>query len=171
MSKIDSLLSWEVKPTEARRIQEQLRSQVEICPMPTNIRSVAGIDVSYNRGSDTLFAAVVVLTFPDLEIVATATSVLRVEFPYIPGLLSFREGPVVLAAWEKLVFEPDVLIFDGHGLAHPRRFGLATHLGLILDKPAVGCAKRRLIGKFIEPGQERGDFSELVDHEEIIGGG
>jgi len=83
--------------------------------------------------------------------------------------LSFREGPVVLAAWEKLEVEPNVVIFDGHGLAHPRRFGLATHMGLILDKPAIGCAKSRLIGKYVEPGQKRGDYSVLVEQEEIIG--
>jgi len=169
MSKINSLHSWEVQPVKARQIQEQLRSQVKICPLPTNIRSVAGIDVSYNRGSDILFAAVVVLAFPDLKVIEIATASQRIEFPYIPGLLSFREGPVVLAAWEKLEVEPNVVIFDGHGLAHPRRFGLATHLGLILDKPAIGCAKSRLIGKYVEPGQKRGDYSVLVEQEEIIG--
>lgn len=169
MRKIDSLHSWEVEPAEARLIQEQLRSQVVICPLPTSIQSVAGIDVSYNRGSHILFAAVVVLAFPHLEIMEITTASLRIEFPYIPGLLSFREGPVVLAAWEKLEYDPDVVIFDGHGLAHPRRFGLATHLGLILDKPAIGCAKSRLIGTYAEPGQQRGDYSALLDQKEIIG--
>ena len=168
MSKIYSLHSWEVQPVEARQIQEQLWSQVEICPLPTNIQSVAGIDVSYNRGSHILFAAIVVLAFPDMRAIEIATTLQQVEFPYIPGLLSFREGPVVLAAWEKLEFKPDVVIFDGHGLAHPRRFGLATHLGLILDKPAIGCAKNRLIGTYTEPGQQRGDYSVLIDREEII---
>ncbi len=137
--------------------------------LPDNLKLVAGTDISYDRGSDILYAAIVVLELPDLQIIEIATAVIEVDFPYIPGLLSFREGPAVLKAWEKLTAKPDVIIFDGQGLAHPRRFGLACHLGLWLDIPAIGCAKSRLIGTPAEPSQERGAKASLMVGEEKIG--
>jgi deoxyribonuclease V len=114
-------------------------------------------------------AAVVVLDYPDLTPVDQSTAEQPVQFPYIPGLLAFREGPVVLEALEKLVTEPDLLIFDAQGLAHPRRMGLATHIGLIIDRSSIGCAKSRLCGTHHEPGPERGAYTHLRDGNEIIG--
>ena len=167
--KLRKLHSWQVTPTEARIIQTQLRSEIIETRLPNNLKLVAGADISYDRDSDILYAAIVVLELPDLQIIEIATAVTEVNFPYIPGLLSFREGPAVLKAWGKLEYDPDVVIFDGHGLAHPRRFGLACHLGLWLDIPAIGCAKSRLIGNPAEPGQERGAKALLMAGEENIG--
>ncbi len=163
------LHSWQVTPTEARIIQTKLRSEIIKTRLPDNLKLIAGADISYDRGSDILYSTIVVSELPDLHIIEIATAVTEVNFPYIPGLLSFREGPAVLKAWEKLEYDPDAVIFDGHGLAHPRRFGLACHLGLWLDIPAIGCAKSCLIGEYAVPGQQQGDYSMLLDREEIIG--
>lgn len=125
------------------------------------------MDVSF-RG-ELARAAVVVLSFPTLEVVDRAWAELPVTFPYIPGYLSFREGPAVLSAFERLTLWPDLVIFDGQGLAHPRRLGLACHLGLWLDLPSIGCAKSRLFGHGQEPGPQRGDSAALLDGDEVIG--
>lgn len=159
---------WDVSVEEAIAIQERLRPLVQRANSIEigQIRTVAGIDASY-RGIGR--AAIVVFSFPDLEIIEQATAVRESVFPYTPGLLSFREGPVVLDAIEKLNVQPDVLIFDGQGYAHPRRFGLACHLGLHLDRPSIGCAKTRLIGTYEEPGPNKGDRSPLLDQGEVVG--
>ncbi|MEO8397495.1 MAG: endonuclease V, partial [Chloroflexota bacterium] len=112
---------------------------------------------------------VVVLSFPDMQVIETSLATMPTPFPYIPGLLSFREGPVLEVAFGKLQAEPDVLIFDGMGRAHPRRIGIASHMGLWLQKPTIGCGKTLFVGKFVEPGNERGDFTDLVDKGEVIG--
>jgi len=134
---------------------------------PANIQTVAGVDAHYRDQLAT--AAVVVVGIQNLEIVDWVTSSTRLNFPYIPGLLSFREGPAVLDALAKLSPQPDLLIFDGQGIAHPRRFGIASHIGLLLDKPSIGCAKTRLIGSFREPGRKKGSYTHLKDHDETIG--
>lgn len=131
------------------------------------IRFVAGTDVS-SQGDD-FFAAIAILSFPDLSLVEVATAAGKSPFPYISGLLSFRELPIVLEAWEKLQQKPDLVLVDGQGIAHPRRFGIAAHLGVTLDVPAIGCAKTRLTGKYEEPAPERGAWSPLVDKGETIG--
>lgn len=162
------LHDWDVSPEEAIAIQERLRPLVQ----QTNgvaldqIRTVAGIDASYQEVGQ---AAIVVFSFPDLKIIDQATATRESFFPYVPGLLSFREGPVVLDAIAKLKQQPDLLIFDGQGYAHPRRFGLACHLGLYLDRPSIGCAKTRFIGTFEEPGPNKGDSAPLLDAGETIG--
>jgi deoxyribonuclease V len=130
------------------------------------VRIVAGVDASYK---DVARAAVVALSFPALEVLETAVAVRAIPFPYVPGLLSFREAPAVLDALAKLRARPDVLIFDGQGLAHPRRLGLASHLGVYLDLPSVGCAKSRLVGRYEEPGPATGDRAPLVDRGEVVG--
>ncbi len=158
---------WKVTTTEARDIQQQLRSRVIRRGKPRNVRYVAGVDISV-RG-DLAIAAVPVLRFDDLEIVEVALVRQRVPFPYVPGLLSFRECPSILAAIEKLTIEPDLLLIDGQGIAHPRRFGLASHLGVLLDKPTIGCAKSRYIGTHDEPDLEAGCYTDLFDGEELIG--
>ena len=160
---------WTVTPQEAIAIQQRLRSQVIEEPITSPIRSVAGCDISFDKGSDIIYAGVVVLKLPDLNEVARGTAVTRVNFPYIPGLLSFRESPAVLEAWSHLQTTPDALMVDGQGLAHPRRFGIACHLGLLLDLVSIGCAKSLLVGRFEEPSPRAGSYSPLIDREETIG--
>jgi deoxyribonuclease V len=132
------------------------------------VNTVAGVDVGF-PDRETARAAIVVLSFPDLRPLAYAVAEVKAEFPYIPGLLAFREVPAVLAAVEKLRDLPDLFVFDAQGLAHPRRLGLASHAGLLLDRPSIGCAKSRLIGAYVEPGLERGDTSPLMDGGKRIG--
>ncbi len=160
---------WNVSPGEAIAIQRQLVNEV-IYDRPLNLEAihyVAGVDVSVKDNVSQ--AAVVVVSYPDLKPVEIVRAHMPTPFPYIPGLLSFREGPVLEDAFRQLKHEPDVLIFDGMGRAHPRRIGIATHMGLWLQKPAIGCGKTLLIGKYVEPPDERGAFSNLVDRGEIIG--
>jgi deoxyribonuclease V len=158
---------WDVSPSEAMDIQRQLRGRVRVEPLDRPPEIVAGVDVSV-KGAQAR-AAVVLLSYPDLSPFEVATAVQPVSFPYLPGLLAFREGPVVLAALERLHDRPDVLMFDAQGLAHPRRMGLAAHLGVLLDLPAVGCAKSCLCGTYVEPDERKGSWSPLVDEGEVIG--
>jgi len=160
---------WDITPSEAKALQLQLAAQVitETTFEPAGVRTVAGIDVSIREGR--AWAAVVVLSFPDLQPVDLALASAPADYPYIPGLLTFREGPSVLAAFEQLPTWPDLLIFDGQGIAHPRRIGLAAHLGVLLDRPSIGCAKSRLVGRYQEPGEAAGDWTPLFDAGEIIG--
>jgi deoxyribonuclease V len=130
---------------------------------------VAGADVAFSKRDDLVFAAVVLMTWPECVTTATATAVREGAFPYVPGLLSFREGPAVLEAFGRLASDPDLVLFDGQGTAHPRRLGLAAHLGLLLDVPSIGCAKSRLCGQHEEPGRGRGSTAELTDGGEVIG--
>lgn len=160
---------WDVTPQEAIAIQQRLRSQVITERLSKPVRFVAGCDISFDKGSDVVYAGVVVLKLPELVEVARGTAVTKVIFPYIPGLLSFRESPAVLEAWNHLDTVPDVIMVDGQGFAHPRRFGIACHLGLLLDLPSIGCAKSLLVGKFEEPAPEAGSYSPLVDREETLG--
>jgi len=164
-----ALHAWDVSPTEAVTIQNSLRSRLDLHSEPQRIETVAGIDVSYEKGSDWLFAAIMVMQFPQLQVLATATATALAPFPYIPGLLSFRECPVVLQAWEQLSVKPDCLTCDGQGLAHPRRFGIACHLGLWFDLPSIGCAKSLLVGTYRTPGHKRGGIEPLVHRNEQVG--
>ena len=163
------LHSWNVSPKEAVQIQRRFVSQVKTTGDKKAFCTVAGIDVSYNRRDPVLHAAVVVLKLENLEMIEVAGASGTVTFPYVPGLLSFREIPIVLKAWRKLKLCPDCILCDGQGLAHPRRFGLACHLGMVLSLPSVGCAKSRLLGTFEEPGFSRGGRSPLWDHGEQVG--
>lgn len=152
-------------------MQERLRHLVVGCDRLGPVQHVAGIDVGFHGpGADARArAAVVVLRLGDLAVVESRVAERRVRFPYVPGLLSFRELPVILDALAKLERVPDLYLCDGQGLAHPRRFGLACHLGVILDAPAIGVAKSRLIGRHVEPGQGRGDWAPLTHQGEVIG--
>lgn len=154
---------------EAVAIQERLRSRLRIEPFDRAPRLVAGTDVAYSATTHRMYAAVVVLELPSLALVETARAVRLARFPYIPGLFTFREVPPLLAAFRTLRRTPDVILFDGHGYAHPRRFGLACHAGLLLDCPALGCAKSRLVGAHDDPGRGRGAWAPLVDRGEAIG--
>ena len=161
------LHSWRVTTDEARQLQNELRDRIIQKDRFADIRTVAGVDIGF-RG-DIALASVIVLNYPDLEIVDGVVAESRVNFPYIPGYLSFREIPPLLVAFARLQTEPDLVIVDGQGVAHPRRFGLACHLGLILDKPTIGCAKSRLCGKYSEPDKEKGSWTHIFDKDDIIG--
>lgn len=161
--------SWRLDPAGARDLQLELADRV-IADRPLGpYETVGGADVSFNKYSPTLFAAVVVLRADTLELIDRAGVVAETTFPYVPGLLSFREAPPVLEAFERLAVKPDILICDGQGIAHPRRLGLASHLGIWLGIPTIGCAKSRLFGDFEEPGTTRGQWSPLTDGEATIG--
>jgi deoxyribonuclease V len=167
--KITQRHSWHVTTTEARAIQAELASEVLQTGTITKPRYIAGVDISVNRFSKTGKGAVVVLSYPSLEITEVQVVTDRIEFPYVPGLLSFREAPLILKAFEKLTITPDIIMVDGQGNAHPRRCGIASHLGLILGIPTIGCAKSRLCGEHAIPGAKTGDFAELKDNGEVIG--
>ena len=158
---------WDDTPAEAREIQESLRDRVVRRGKPRRIRHVAGVDISIRGGR--AIAAIVVLEFPALEIAEIALAEQPVPFPYVPGLLSFREIPSILAAADKLSQSFDLLLTDGQGIAHPRRFGLASHLGVVFDVPTIGCAKTRFIGIHDEPAAEAGCYTDLWDEDELIG--
>ncbi|SBT52232.1 deoxyribonuclease V [Micromonospora auratinigra] len=154
----------------AVRVQEELRSRLDLVgPGPAAPATVAGLDVAYAESGDRLAAAVTVLDAAGLTVVDEAVSVGRPAFGYVPGLFAFRELPALLAALDRLTVRPDLLVCDGHGLAHPRRFGLACHLGLVTGLPAIGVGKTPLVGAWTEPGPRRGDWSPLRDGGEEVG--
>ncbi len=160
---------WDVSPAEARRIQEQLRSRVIATGAPEAVGLVAGTDISVGGSGRSGRAAVVVIEFPSLKPIEQSVVEAQVTFPYVPGLLSFRETPLLAPAFERLQSTPDLVVVDGQGIAHPRRFGIASHIGLLLDLPTIGCAKSRLVGTFEQPGSEAGSASPLFDRGEVIG--
>ena len=163
---------WNVSPKEAIALQKSLREQVRLVPLSHPPKFIGGCDVSMNRFATEGFAGFVTLTYPELGLVDHAVVKDTIPFPYIPGLLSFREIPMLAKAWENLKTKPDVLLVDGVGIAHPRRMGIATHLGLVLGIPTVGCAKSVLTGVYDEPAREAGSVSYLHDPrnpKEIIG--
>ncbi|MDH5512650.1 MAG: deoxyribonuclease V, partial [Gammaproteobacteria bacterium] len=162
-------LVWPRRVAEARRLQEQLRSRVVTQDRLGVVETVAGIDVGYEKNGTVTRAAVVVLDFPALTVREQAIARRPTRFPYVPGYLSFREAPAVLAALKRLRTRPDLLLCDGQGLAHPRRFGLACHLGLLLDTPSIGVAKSRLIGTHGRVPAKKGSWTALEDNGEVIG--
>jgi deoxyribonuclease V len=167
--KVGGLHDLDLSPPEARRLQEELASRVVAGPALDlgGVRHVAGADVSTQ--GDMAYATVVVLDFPGLSPVEVQGFETPLGFPYVPGLLSFRELPSVVGALEKVQTEVDALILDAQGIAHPRRMGLASHLGIFLDVPTVGCAKSLLVGSFEEPGREKGSATDLVHRGEVVG--
>ncbi len=162
---------WDVRPKEAVAIQQKLREKVVISALKKMPRLIAGADVSLNLYSTTVHSGFVVMQYPTLDVVDHASVTDETTFPYIPGLLSFREIPSLLKAWEKLTTKPDLVIVDGIGIAHPRRFGIASHLGVLLEIPTIGCAKSVLTGVYNEPPLEAGTYTYLHDSKtgEIIG--
>lgn len=161
--------AWDLGVDEARALQAALKERVDARDRLGEVRHVAGVDVSYDIGSPTLYAAVVVLDADTLDVIEAAGAVTDVGFPYIPGLLSFREIPPLLLAFAGLEAPPDLVIVDGHGTAHPRRFGIACHLGVLFDVPAIGCAKKLLCGHVDELGETRGSVAAIVHRGEVIG--
>jgi len=159
-----ALHSWNLPPTEAKELQKQLVGLLRDEPLDlAQVRTVAGVDVSVKEvgGRAVSQAAIVVSTFPDLEIIETVRAQRPTDYPYIPTLLTFREGPVLLQAWAQLKTLPDVMIFDGMGRIHPRQMGIAAHMGLWFQRPTIGCGKTHLIGDYATPGIERGASSIL----------
>ena len=160
--KIRQLHHWNVSFRQAIEIQRSLRHQLIFKEIRDKIRLVAGTDVSTTKESDTIWAGAVVLKYPSLEKIEEKWVKGTTSFPYVPGLLSFREAPLVLKALDSLKQEPDVVLCDGQGIAHPRGLGLASHLGVLIDRPTIGCAKKRLVGTFSEVGLNKGDSSRLL---------
>jgi deoxyribonuclease V len=155
------LHSWRVNIEEAIQIQENLRNRIILEKTFTEVRTIGGGDVAYSKDRNFLFAAIVVLLFPKMETIDFATAHGEISFPYIPGLLSFREGPILINTFQKLKMRPDLMIYDGQGIAHPRGFGLASHMGLWLDLPSIGCTKTPLLNDFIYPGPSKGSFEMI----------
>jgi deoxyribonuclease V len=161
--------SWNLTPTEAIALQKELSAQIILKDDFKKIKTLAGADLALSENKKEAYAGVIVFEFPSLKEIERIYTVEPLTFPYIPGLLSFREGPILLKAFEKLKNQPDLILFDGQGIAHPRRLGIASHMGLLLDRPTIGCAKSLLCGKYKEPGIKRGSGSPLIDHGEVIG--
>lgn len=156
-------------PQEAIELQKQMAAAVIKSGEIAALEYIAGVDVSVGKHSKEAQAAIVVLKYPELQVIEVEKACGEIEFPYIPGLLSFREIPLVLEAWQKLVMVPDIIMVDGQGIAHPRRIGIASHLGILIDKPTIGCAKSRLCGYYEMPSDVPGSFASLIDAEETIG--
>jgi deoxyribonuclease V len=155
------LHSWHVSVTEAQRIQQRLRRHIQVGTYVHDIRYIAGADIAIVPTTSTIYAGVVVLDYANLAVVERKSLVSSTDFPYIPGLLSFREAPALLQVFAQLDTTPDVVVFDGQGIAHPRGLGIASHMGLLLDVPAIGCAKSRLTGRYEEPPPHRGAHTPL----------
>lgn len=160
---------WSLSPREAMRLQERLRDGVVLEDRFETIRKVAGADLAFDPQTGVAFAGVIVYRFPELVEIERRMARLKLRFPYVPGLLSFRESPILLAAFARLRTEPDLILIDGHGLAHPRRFGIACHIGILFDKPAIGCAKSLLVGEYQEPARRAGSSSPLIFRGERVG--
>jgi deoxyribonuclease V len=163
------LHSWNLPPREAIALQKRLATQVIVQPLPKNIAMVAGADVGYSRRSDTAMAALTMYALPHLECKELVQVRGKISYPYVPGLLSFREIPLLLEAFAALSESPDVVLCDGQGIAHPRRLGLASHLGLWVNVPTVGCAKTRLVGTHKNVGPTKGRYSSLYHRDERVG--
>ncbi|MHC4213762.1 MAG: deoxyribonuclease V [Planctomycetota bacterium] len=167
--KTKDIHSWKLSYSEAIELQKRLAGKVCHTGLKKRPELIAGLDCAFSSDGKRIVVAAVVLKMPDLALIETTHAVRKTEFPYIPGLLSFREAPVCIRAVEKIKSKPQLFIIDGQGIAHPRRLGLAAHLGLFFNKPTIGCAKSRLIGISEEPATEKGSFTELKDKDQIIG--
>jgi len=161
------LFKTDISVEEAKKLQEELAKKVKVIPLEKPIKRVAGVDVCIkeNRG----IACIVVMSYPNMKILDISIEIMEISFPYIPGLLGFREGPVIIEAIKKLTLMPDVFIFDGQGIAHPRKMGIATHIGVVIDVPTIGCAKSVLCGTYKEPKEEKGSWSPLMYRGKVIG--
>jgi deoxyribonuclease V len=160
-------MAWPRTVAEAKAIQEKLGQKVLLSPLRRSPRTVAGVDAAFSETH--VFGAAVLFTFPGLEPIDEAAVVSEIKFPYVPGYLTFREAPALIRALRLLKAVPDLILVDGQGIAHPRGIGIASHLGVLLDIPTIGCAKSRLIGEFCVPAPEKGSWSRLSYHGEIIG--
>nr|WP_293835913.1 deoxyribonuclease V [uncultured Arsenicibacter sp.] len=169
MANYTHLHDWNLTPAEAVALQQTLRHRVRIEQPAGSFTTIAGCDISFNKFEETVYAGIVVLRLDTLETIEESGVVSTATFPYIPGLLSFREIPALLEAWANLETDPDVVMFDGHGTAHPRRIGIASHGGLWLNKPTFGCGKSVLVGKFDPPAPERGNWTPMRHYGDVVG--
>lgn len=163
------LSGWPKNIAQARKIQEELKKKIILTDLDQKFEIVAGVDVGYKRKDNFSRAAIVVLETKNFKLIDQATAMVSTPFPYVSGYLSFREVGPIYQAYQKLDHKPDILVCDGQGIAHPRNFGLACHLGLILDKPCLGVAKSRLVGQYNNPGQKKGDWTPLYHNNQVIG--
>lgn len=163
------LHSWKLNIQQAIEIQNQLRSELLLKNTFSKLETIGGADVFYPKEKEILYGAIAVFSYPDLRLIDWATARGRVSFPYIPGLLAFREGPILLKVFERLRIKPDLMIFEGHGIAHPRGLGLASHLGLWLDLPSIGCAKSPLVREFKPPALFRGSVEWVLIGDKKVG--
>lgn len=161
--RIKYLHTWNFSAKEAVNLQKKLAANVKFTPLKKPPKLIAGLDCAFTKDNKRIIAAVVVIKLPDFELIEQKTAVRKLTFPYVPGLLSFREAPACIAAAAKLKNTPDLFLVDGQGIAHPRRLGLAAHLGLFLDKPTVGCAKSRLVGSYKPPPPQKAAYTLLED--------
>lgn len=169
---LDAFSAWDGTPAAAVRIQKELRAQIKLSPLQKQPALIGGCDVSMSMFAKDGFAGFVTLSYPELRLLDHSVAKDALGFPYIPGLLSFREIPMLVKAWEKLQTKPDLIVVDGVGIAHPRRIGIASHLGLMLNVPTIGCAKSVLTGVYEEPADEFGAVSYMYDRydkTEILG--
>lgn len=155
--------------TEATDIQNQLRHSVSLITETKNITTIAGGDISHNKDTDIVYAGIVVLSYPQMQVLSYSLVVAKTIFPYVPGYLGFREVPALLQAWELLPQKPDLIILDGQGITHPRQMGIASHFGVITNHPAIGCAKNMLYGNYKPLGLQKFSNSPIISHEEHIG--
>ncbi len=161
---------WNVSVKEAIRIQEVLKDKIILEKDIPKLKAIGGGDVAYSKNGNRLFGAIAVLSFPHMEVIDMAMTDGKITFPYIPGLLSFREGPILIKTFQRLRIKPDVMIFDGQGIAHPKRMGLASHMGLWLDLPSIGCAKTPLLSEFLNPGPFlKGSFEWICQEGKKVG--
>ncbi len=167
--KIRQLHSWPTDKNEAIQIQDQLKDKINLNGKLEKLELIAGVDTSFNHHTGVLFAGVCLFRLSDMTLCEKVTASQKAEFPYIPGLHAFREGPVILKALSRLKARPDVVIFAGHGIAHPRGFGMASHLGVVLDVPAIGCARKKLAGQHQEIGAEQGESTPLYVENRVAG--
>lgn len=160
---------WHLSPADARALQADWAQRLVLRDEVGDVNRIGGVDVGFEQGGSVTRAALVVLSWPDLQVIERQLARVPTTFPYVPGLLSFREMPAILAAWEQLQYKPDLLLCDGQGTAHPRRFGIACHLGVWLDLPTIGVAKKRLVGRHEDVGNDKGSAVPLLDKGERIG--
>jgi deoxyribonuclease V len=155
---------------EAAQLQKEMRYKVSLLKPPGfHMQTIGGADISFNKYETTVYAGIIILSFPDLKPIAHSLVKTEVAFPYISGYLAFREVPALLEAWEQLPQKPDVLVVDGHGIAHPRRMGIASHFGVLQAQPTIGCAKKILFGKYQLPPDEKGAYTPIYDKVEVLG--
>lgn len=165
----DYLKYDELNLAEAKAIQSDLRDKINLDPLTAPIQTIAGADISLNRFSEIIFAGIVILRYSDLQPIAYSMVESKTSFPYVPGFLAFREVPALVQALAQIPVKPDVLMIDGHGIAHPRRMGIAAHFGALTGTVTMGCAKNILFGKWQEPGILKGDYRPITNKEEVIG--
>jgi len=170
MDTVENSLGYnELNLAEAKAIQTELRDKISLEPLTSPIQTIAGADISLNRFSEIIFAGIVILRYSDLQPIGYSMVESKTTFPYVPGFLAFREVPALVQALQQIPIKPDILMIDGHGIAHPRRMGIAAHFGALTETVTMGCAKKILFGKWEEPGIQKGDSMPIISKNEIIG--